>query len=143
VTPDPVLVDTGPLVPLISERDAYHFVCTEEAKSLQWPFYSCWPVITEAAHLLKTQTNAVQKLLSWIGLSEIQILQLSIADVDRISGILKRYCDQGFDFADASLMHLAERENMQKVFTIDHRHFSVYRTKKRKRLSIVPVTLRP
>jgi predicted nucleic acid-binding protein len=143
VAPDALLVDTGPLVALISERDAYHFICTEEAKSLQWPFYSCWPVITEATHLLKTQTDAVQKLLNWIRSSEIQILQLSISDVDRISGILKRYSDQSFDFADAALMHLAERENMQKVFTIDHRHFSVYRTRKRKRLSIVPATLRP
>ena len=98
---------------------------------------------TEATHLLKAQTNAVQKLLSWIRLSEIQVLQLSIADVDPISAILNRYSDQGFDFADAALMHLADRENIQKVFTIDHRHFSVYRTKKRKRLSIVPAILRP
>jgi predicted nucleic acid-binding protein len=55
-----------------------------------------------------------------------------------ISDIPERYSDQGFDFADATVMYLADREGLETVFTIDFRHFSIDRMKLRKPLSIVP-----
>jgi predicted nucleic acid-binding protein len=136
-----VLIDSGPRVALLSERDNFHSVCLEQARILRGPFNTSWPVITEAAHLLKNRASAVDKLLVWIRTSEIGILPLTADDVSGIAEILARYSDQGFDFADAASMHLADREDIQTVFTIDHRHFSVYRTKQRQHLSIVPAIL--
>jgi len=133
-----MLIDNGPLVALHSERDEHHVACIKVAKQLRGPFYTSWPAITEAAHLLKAQAVAAQKLLAWVRVSEIRLCQLTAEDADGIAEILEQYSDQNFDFADAGLMYLANREGMPRVFTIDYRHFSIYRTKQGKPLSIVP-----
>jgi predicted nucleic acid-binding protein len=133
-----ILIDSGPLVALLNKRDQFHDVCLAEAKSLRGNFCTSWAVITEAAHLLKREADAVQKLLGWIRSSELRLLLLSHEDADGLAHVLHRYADQNFDFADATLMHLAEREDIQTVFTIDRRHFAVFRTKLRKHLNIVP-----
>jgi predicted nucleic acid-binding protein len=45
------------------------------------------------------------------------------------------------DFADATLMHVAERESLTSVFTVDHDDFDTYRIGARRRFRVVP--LRP
>ena len=94
-------------------------------------------MITEAAHLLKARSEAVQKLLGWVRNSEVRLLRLQAEDADGIAAVLEKFVDQSFDFADASLMHLADREGMERIFTIDYRHFSIYRTSQGKPLTIV------
>ena len=42
--------------------------------------------------------------------------------------ILNRYADQRIDLADACLIWLAGQERTNRVLTVDHRDFSVYRT---------------
>jgi predicted nucleic acid-binding protein len=131
------LVDSGPLVALLSERDQHHDVCFAAAGGLRGTFHTSWAVITEAAHLLKRDPESVQKLLAWIRTSELLIQPLTVDDVLGIAGILDKYRDQTFDFADATLMY-ADREQVHTVFTIDQRHFAIYRTKSRRQLELVP-----
>jgi len=133
-----VLVDAGPLVAILSERDQHHSICTTAATSLHGPFYTTWPVVTEAAYLLRTESGAVEKLLGRIRESKLQLLPLVAADADGISSILTRFADQEFDLADASLMHVAMREGIDQVFTIDHRHFAVFRTSNGQSLTLHP-----
>lgn len=42
------------------------------------------------------------------------------------------------DFADATLVHLARRESLSTVFTVDHNDFETYRIEGRRRFRIVP-----
>ncbi len=42
---------------------------------------------------------------------------------------MKKYLDSPMDFADATLVALAERLNCKRIFTIDTRDFHVYRWK--------------
>ena len=51
---------------------------------------------------------------------------------------MKRYQDRPMDLADATLVRLAERENLNVVFTIDHDDFDTYRIHGRKRFEIHP-----
>ena len=136
-----ILIDSGPLVAFLNERDEHHQICLEEAKRLRGQFLTSWSVVTEAAHLSKRQAGAVHKLLMWIQTSELRILQLSEQDTPGIADILDRYGDQGFDFADATLMYLSDRDDISTIFTIDRRHFSIFRTLHRKSLNIVPASL--
>lgn len=88
--------------------------------------------------MLRAQPSAVNALLDQIVAARLSICTLSAADVSSVSAILADYKDHAFDLADATLMHVAERENFDIVFTIDHRHFSLFRTKSGSSLRVVP-----
>lgn len=51
---------------------------------------------------------------------------------------LKRYDDRPMDFADATLVHLAKREALTAIFTIDHGDFETYRIDGKRQFRIVP-----
>lgn len=112
--------------------------CVEVERQLTSPQYTCWPVITEAAYLLRDSVDAVQKLLAKIVSGDLVILPIVANDLPAISELLAKYRDQGIDFADACLIHLAERESILNIFSVDRRHFSVYRTVSGKPLSMLP-----
>lgn len=59
-----VLIDTGPLVAIVSARDASHRTCVEQLQELTPSLYTCWPVLTEAAWLLRRYPGAIRQLLS-------------------------------------------------------------------------------
>jgi uncharacterized protein len=52
--------------------------------------------------------------------------------------LMEKYRDLPMDLADASLVRVAEREDLTRIFTLDRRHFSVYRPGRRRRFSILP-----
>ena len=136
----PVLADTGPLVALLNRSDSRHAAATEALVSLRTPLFTCWPVLTEAAYLLRSQPAAVRSLLSSIDSGFLQLLPLGPADIEPISDILEQYEDQSFQLADAVLMYLADREAIPHVFTFDRRDFSVFRTRAGKSLTLMPAS---
>jgi len=134
-----ILIDTGPLVALLDRNDSHHEICSVTAKEVRLPLLSCWPVITEAAYLLRRSPQAVSTLLAYCDGSLIEMLPLEKGDLAPMDSILTAYADQGFDLADVCLMHLANRERIETVFTLDQRHFSVFRTAMGERLLILPI----
>ena len=55
-----------------------------------------------------------------------------------IDGILKTYAGLRPQLADAALVHLAEREQLLKIFTLGRRGFTVYRLSRNRRLQLIP-----
>ena len=51
---------------------------------------------------------------------------------------MQRYADRPMDFADATLVHAANRAGVSTVFTIDHDDFLTYRLDGRRRFRVVP-----
>lgn len=56
----------------------------------------------------------------------------------RLKGLMWKYRDLPMDLADAALVRIAEREDIDTVFTIDRTDFSLYRLPRRKRFRILP-----
>jgi predicted nucleic acid-binding protein len=133
-----VLVDTGPIVAILSRRDQYHQTCIEALRSLPGPLFTCWPVITEAAWLLRRDGNALQQLLNSLDSGFLELLPLTTADAKPLASILKKYRDIRIQLADAALVHLAGRDGLEIVFTLDQRDFSVYRLPKGRAFRMVP-----
>ena len=136
-----VLLDTGPLVAIISERDQHHDVCVEQLRQLTPPLLTCWPVITEAAWLLRNDLPAVQRLLAGFDVGLLQLLPLDEEAAPWLSNFVTRYVNLGVQLADACLVYLAEREGIEAVFTLDRRDFSVYRFGKNKSFTLIPSQL--
>jgi uncharacterized protein len=132
-----VLIDTGPIVAILSDRNAYHARCFEQARQLPPNLFTCWPVITEAAFILRNTPGAVDGLLARISAGALTLLPLTGSDAEPVRSILAKYVDQQFDLADARLMHLANREGIEHVFTIDRRDFGIFKPN-RGSLEILP-----
>ncbi len=54
-----VLIDAGPLVAIVSRRDAHHQDCVAELAGLPTPLLTCWPVLTVALWLVRNNPDAV------------------------------------------------------------------------------------
>ena len=88
-----VLVDTGPLVAILSRADHHHEACVDTLRDLPAPLFSCWPVITEAVWLLRAYPSAVQQLLRSIGSGFIELLSLQGSEAKSIADVMKKYAD--------------------------------------------------
>lgn len=100
---------------------------------------TCWPVLAEAAYLLRSRPNEVRTLLAGLGAGLLRLAPLEESDAVGIQGVLDRFSDQKFQLADAALMWIAERDGFDAVFTLDRRDFSVYRRMDGKALRLIPV----
>jgi predicted nucleic acid-binding protein len=133
-----VLVDTGPIVAILLESDEHHEACVEQLHHIRGPLLTCWPVITEAAWLLRAYPQAIRKFLSGFHGRPFELLALSETDLGGIAAVLAKYEGLRIQLADASLVHLANREGIEIMFTLDRRDFSVLRLAHGKRLHLIP-----
>jgi len=133
-----VLVDTGPLVAILSHADEHHETCVNVLRSIPGPLLSCWPVITEAVWLLRRHPRTVQQLLRNLDGNFLLLLPLSESEAKAIAGLMKKYEDMRPQLADVALVYLAQREGIDTIFTLDRRDFSVYRSSEKKDFRILP-----
>jgi uncharacterized protein len=123
---------------MLSESDEHHQTCVEQLRNIRGPLLTCWPVITEAAWLLRAYPAALAKLLSSFNGRPFQLVHLSEADLSGIAAILTRYKGLGIQLADAALVYLANREGIETIFTLDHRDFGVLRPSRGKKFRVIP-----
>ena len=128
-----IIVDTGPLVALFRAGDEHHESAKTVIESTRALLISTWPVVTEACHFLGR--DAKRALLTFIRRGALRPEPLSVDDVPRLDELLSRY--ERMDFADATLVHLAEKTGVTEIFTIDRRDFEVYRTRTGRRFRLL------
>ena len=133
-----ILIDTGPMVALFSEDDHHYQRCTDALTALNPPLFTCWPVVTEAAWLLRKRPKSLHQLFGSFDSGLFAFLALDAADLPAVAALMQRYEDISLQFADAALAHLAERENIRTVFTTDRRDCSIIRLKRKRTLRLIP-----
>jgi predicted nucleic acid-binding protein len=107
-------------------------------KGLREPLLTTWIPITEAMYLLSFSPDAQDALLQMIERGALKVLALGAEDLPPIRALMRKYADQPMDFADASLVRMAERENIRWVFTLDRRDFATYRPARGQGFMIIP-----
>jgi len=123
---------------MLSASDEHHDACVEQLRHIRGPLLTCWPVITEAAWLLRAYPLALRRLLSSFDGGIFQLLSLDEADLSGIAAILAKYERLRVQLADASLLHLANRDGIETIFTLDRRVFGVLRLARGKKLRVIP-----
>jgi uncharacterized protein len=126
------------MVGLFAADDQHHRRCREALAAITPPLFTCWPVVTEAAWLLRDRPDGLQRLFNSFDDGFFTLLALDASDLPAIAALMKRYASARVQFADASLAHLAERENIRTIFTTDRRDFSIIRLKRNRVLRLIP-----
>jgi predicted nucleic acid-binding protein len=67
----------------------------------------------------------------------LALAPLDQTDAGRRRELMEKYRDLPMDLADAALVRVAERDALNQIFTLDRKHFSIYRPGRRRRFSIV------
>jgi len=132
------LADTGALLAFLSRNDRWHQRCVEAFADLRLPLATSGAVLTELFHLLDDSPAALDAAWKLLGSGILTVLPIDDGDLPQLEALMLRYRDRPMDFADATLVHLAERESLTTVFTVDHDDFETYRISGRKRFRVVP-----
>ena len=133
-----MLVDAGPLVALLDQADPEHEPCVATLKTLRDTLVTVWPAFVEAMYLLGRSWAGQKALWSRLETEALALAPLDATDAPRMRELMEKYRDLPMDLADAALVRVAERESLTEIFTLDRKHFSVYRPGRRRRFSIVP-----
>lgn len=135
---DRIIIDTGPLVVMLNRRDSQHAACRTQSLERARPFLTTWPVVAEAAWLLRHTDRGVSELIRLISDGLLDCYSLRADAADWMDAFLRRYSDQAPQLADSSLMFVAERENLSTIFTLDRRDFLVYKLANNQPLELLP-----
>jgi len=68
----------------------------------------------------------------------LELLPLAGFEAKAIASLMKTYESIRPQLADASLVYLAGREQIETIFTLDRRDFSLYRTGGKRSFPILP-----
>jgi predicted nucleic acid-binding protein len=120
-----ILADAGPLIALFRARDKHHSRIRAYLRDHPVRLLTTLPVVTEAAHFLNTKGKLA--LIEWIQRAGLRVETLAESNITEVVPILRRYMDLDLDFADASLVWLANRTGITRILTLDRRDFEALR----------------
>jgi predicted nucleic acid-binding protein len=133
------LIDAGPLIAVFNRNDDYYAECVRLYRTLARPFYTTLAVLAEAMYTLGVRAGWHGQELLWkmILHGDLVLEHPSPTDIVRMSELMHKYSDRPMDFADASLVALAERLSLDRIFTVDRRDFSTYRLHGKKAFTVI------
>lgn len=122
------LVDTGPLVSYLVVGEAEHERVGAAVDIFTGVLVTTAAVVTEAMHFICRIPHGSAALSEFISQSGMRVYGLcEPADIRDAAVLMQRYADTPMDFADATLVLLAERLAVSDILTLDRRGFNTYR----------------
>jgi predicted nucleic acid-binding protein len=132
------LADTGAILALLDRDDRWHDACLEVFRHLPLPLMTSTAVLTELFHLVRRSRMEIETAWTFLRSDTVILAPIYTAELSEIHALMSRYWDRPMDFADATLVHLAKREKIATIFTIDHSDFETYRIEGKRKFRIVP-----
>ena len=133
-----LLLDTGALVSLLDRSQHHHRAFSDFFEDFRGVLVSTEAVLTESTHLLARAPSGRETCLDFFLEGGAHLIPSTPATLRRCQQLMHKYRDLPMDFADATLVALAEELQTDLVFTTDRRDFDVYRIGGKKRFKIVP-----
>jgi uncharacterized protein len=132
-----VIMDTGPWVALIDRSESRHEECVDWFKEFRGEIYTSEAVLTEVLHLLNFSFPAQSAALDFVLNGAVVLVPSSVESLLTVKKLMEKYQDLPMDFADGTLVSLAQDLGIYQALTFDKKHFSLYRVGK-KPFSVVP-----
>jgi predicted nucleic acid-binding protein len=133
-----VIMDTGPWVALIDRSEARHKKCIEWLRQFEGHIFSSEAVLTEVLYLLNFSSKAQSAAIDFILNGAITLVPLSLESLKKTKKLMEKYKDIPMDYADATLVCLAEDLSINHVITFDSKHFGIYRLSPKQSFVIFP-----
>ena len=125
-----VIVDTGPIVALLSSSDAHHDWTRDLLNAIEPPLVTCEAVISEACFILHRINGGQDAVLELIERGVIAVSFSLKAELSSVRRLMAKYASVPMSLADACLVRMSEMEAEAKVLTLDG-DFRIYRRNRR------------
>ena len=89
-------------------------------------------------YLLNFHTPAQLSALDFVLKGAINLVPSTNDSLKRVRKLMDKYSDLPMDFADATLVALAEETGLLNIYTLDKKGFSIYRLSKNRSFAIYP-----
>lgn len=132
------LIDTGAILAILEVDDGWHPACLEALRSAPLPLLTTEAVLAEMFHLTGKTAHYVERAWRFVRSGALSVQSMGDSDLPALHALMAQYQDRPMDFADATLVHLAARESISLILTVDHDDFETYRIGGRKRFTILP-----
>lgn len=119
-----LVCDTGPLLAVLNDRDKHHAASVALFDGFDGALIVPSLIVTEVCYLAQTQvgSQAEARFLDPIVARELTIEHPTEQDWARIAQLVRQYAGFPLGVADASVIAIAERLNITRLASIDHRH---------------------
>jgi uncharacterized protein len=123
------ILDTSFLYALTDRSDRNHGRVLAVAQSVNEGLILPVSVLPEICYLIASRLShpAMRQFVSNLTNQTVQIESITAADLVRVQQILEQYADSQLDFTDATIVAIAERLKITRVYTLDRRDFSMIR----------------
>ena len=137
MNPAGILLDTGPLVALLSAGDADHDRARQLFAGCAPPFRCCEAVIAEACFLMRKVHSSGPAEIASLGDRGLVTMTIGVdAHWTHLEGLLRKYSERPISFADACLIRCAEIHQEPRILTFDT-DFSIYKWGRNRRFEIL------
>ena len=134
-----MLFDTGVFVALLDKSERNHERCAVFLKEFRGRLFTTEPVLTETLYLLGPSIKAQRYCIDFLLKGGATLIPQSVESLSRASALMEKYEDIPMDFADATLVSLAEEMEVVEILTLDRRGFGTYRIRGKTPFKICPL----
>ena len=127
------LIDSGVIIALFDKSDTFHQKSVEFLRTFKGELITSWAVMTEVSHMLDFNQQVQIDFLKWAELGGLKVYNITQDEIASIRVMMEKYLDIPMDLADATLMHIANKEKIGTIVSIDS-DFDIYRTLKKQNL---------
>lgn len=133
------LLDTGPLVACLDAGDGHHARARAALGPFRGRLVTTGAVVTEAMHFLSEHPEGALRLVDFLELARVDIWDcFETGKLRDAAQLMQRYADTPMDFADATLVLLAEEGGLRDILTFDVRGFRTFRPRNGRAFRLVP-----
>jgi predicted nucleic acid-binding protein len=136
-----ILVDAGPLIAAFDSSDGHHLECARLLQDAPEELLVPQPVIAEVCYMIgRARFGASVEALFLRSFADgsLSTVALEPSYFQRMAELVEQYASLPLGGSDASVIALAERLRIDKVATLDRRHFTVVRPRHQASLILLP-----
>lgn len=129
-----IIADTGFWLAIGNSQDQFHKTAVSQFKKIEDTLITTLPVVSETCYLLNSRVGhqATNKFLKFFADGGFLCFEIKPNHITRMITLIAKYRDLPMDFADASLVILAEETGTGQILSTDQRDFKTYRWKNTK-----------